>query len=330
MSAQGFYTTITAEQYHADPCETPSLSNSIGIKLIDSDKGGSPLHAWTAHPKLNPNYTDKWARKLDAASGAHHLLLGRGKQIDVLQFDSFRTNAAKEARDASLAVSHLPLLAEDYENAVIMRHEAAKFLHSDKLREEDPELSTRLIDLFNADGGHSEPVVLWEEDDIRCRSMMDRVSADLRLIVDYKTTTNAHPDAASKRIFDNSYQMQDAWYRRGLDAVDPEGRGRRRFVFLYQETEEPWCCSLIELDGHARAIGERQVHAATTLWRRCMRENKWPGYPPGLHYASMKPWDEGAWLAREMAEPWLMDGFDGGDFIEQRRREPMLTDLSGG
>ena len=45
---QGIY-NILAEQYHADPCVTASLSSSIAKILIEQ----SPMHAWMAHPRLN-------------------------------------------------------------------------------------------------------------------------------------------------------------------------------------------------------------------------------------------------------------------------------------
>ena len=38
--------TIPAADYHADPCEVPSLSASIASLLVNR----SPFHAWSAIP----------------------------------------------------------------------------------------------------------------------------------------------------------------------------------------------------------------------------------------------------------------------------------------
>ena len=43
---------MSEDCYHADPADAPSLSASIAKILIAE----TPLHAWTAHPKLNPNF----------------------------------------------------------------------------------------------------------------------------------------------------------------------------------------------------------------------------------------------------------------------------------
>jgi hypothetical protein len=56
----------------------------------------SPLHAWHAHPRLNPDYRHDDDTKFDVGNIAHKLMLGRGKDIVVLDFDDWRTKAAKE------------------------------------------------------------------------------------------------------------------------------------------------------------------------------------------------------------------------------------------
>ena len=49
---QGMYSNIPDAVYHAGPCDTTSASASILATLYQQ----LPLHAWTAHPKLNPKY----------------------------------------------------------------------------------------------------------------------------------------------------------------------------------------------------------------------------------------------------------------------------------
>jgi hypothetical protein len=77
----GIYTDMTAADYHADPCPNPSLTQSVAKVLLQR----SPLHAWHAHPRLNPDYQHDDATKFDIGNIAHKMLLGRGKEIVVLE-----------------------------------------------------------------------------------------------------------------------------------------------------------------------------------------------------------------------------------------------------
>ncbi|WP_242401117.1 hypothetical protein [Acetobacter okinawensis] len=49
ITTPGIY-DLPEAQYHADPCPTPSLSNSVARILLDE----SPMHAHFSHPRLNP------------------------------------------------------------------------------------------------------------------------------------------------------------------------------------------------------------------------------------------------------------------------------------
>src|SRR4051812_46738879 len=100
ITAPGIYLDVAANDYHADPCPAPSLTQSVAKILLAK----SPLHAWHAHPRLNPDYQHNDDTKFDVGNIAHKMLLGRGKQIEVLEFDDWRTKAAKEAREKAASV----------------------------------------------------------------------------------------------------------------------------------------------------------------------------------------------------------------------------------
>jgi hypothetical protein len=56
------------EEYHRDPAPAPSLSSTLARVLLNQ----SPLHAWTASPRLNPMWEPKDSATFDigrAASG---------------------------------------------------------------------------------------------------------------------------------------------------------------------------------------------------------------------------------------------------------------------
>ena len=93
---------ISAEEYHNDPCPTPSLSASI-VKVVADE---TPLHAWTLHPKLNPNFERKEEDKFVIGTVAHSLMLRDPKNFAILDFDTYQSKAAKEARDAARELAH--------------------------------------------------------------------------------------------------------------------------------------------------------------------------------------------------------------------------------
>src|SRR5215472_13975214 len=74
ISAPGFYPDINAETYFSDPIIRPSLTQSLCKILLER----SPLHAWYAHPRLNPDYAPDDDTKFDIGNLAHTLLLGKG------------------------------------------------------------------------------------------------------------------------------------------------------------------------------------------------------------------------------------------------------------
>lgn len=318
VAKPGFF-QMPAVVYHSDPCPDPSLSNSIAKTIIRH----SPRHAWVKHPRLNPQFVvdQKAERKIEIANVAHARFLRAGAdRIEIIDGDDYRAKEPKAERAAAYAADRLPILLPDHNIAVAMvavaRLEFANY----------PEFSA----VLDEGAGFSEMIAAWHDEETWCRAMLDRVSTDLRIVLDYKTTGNAHPEACAARIADNYFQMQPAFYTRGLDALDPDGRGRRKFFFLYQEQEEPYACSVHELDGNHRAIGERQVEAALHIWKRCRETNVWPSYPRQIHRVEMKPWLEQNWLNREIADPSIDISGISNSSIEAPARSRMLTDLAGG
>ena len=113
-----------AADYHSDTGHSGRiyLSNSIAKILLNQ----SPLHAWMAHPRLNPNWQADDDSKFSIGTAAHALLLeGTNARIAVIDADDWRTKAAKEARDEAFKNRLTPILRK-HNNAVIRMVEAAK------------------------------------------------------------------------------------------------------------------------------------------------------------------------------------------------------------
>jgi hypothetical protein len=269
----GIY-TLTADQYHADPAPTASLSSSIASVLLTQ----SPMHAWLAHPRLNHNYTrEEGNSRFDLGSAAHMMLLERREdRIVRVQADDWRTKAAKEARDAAQANGQYAVLERQYADIVAMCTAAQDYM-----------LTTELGDMLAT--GDPERTVLWQEGDLWYRCRPDMLSKDRRIVLDYKSTASAAPDAIAKQIGRMGYDMQSEFYTRGISAVT--WREDTAFVFLFQEITPPYACSLISLSNAYRAVGQAKVARAMGTWHTCVKTNNWPAYTNRILYAEPKPWD---------------------------------------
>ena len=199
---------MSAEQYHADPCPTPSLSRSILQTLITR----SPAHAYAQHPRLNPDVKPMDSSKFDLGSAAHDLLLegGTGK-ICVIDFDDYRTKDAKTQRDAARAAGLYPVLKKHNDDLQAMVETARDFMAGTELARE-------------FDAGVSEQTLIWEEDDLWFRARPDRMAINRSVVFDYKTTERAEPEYWGQRLLvQNGYDIQSGV----LPARAGEDPGRR-------------------------------------------------------------------------------------------------------
>ena len=87
----GIY-TMTAEEYHSDPADVPSLTASIAHIICSQ----SPLHAWANHPRLNPDFKREEQANWDVGTAAHALLLEGNEGVAMIDYPDWRK---KEARD---------------------------------------------------------------------------------------------------------------------------------------------------------------------------------------------------------------------------------------
>lgn len=265
----GIYDIPEAE-YHADCCPAASLSSSL-VKLLLFK---SPLHAWLAHPKLNPDWKPEEKDKFDLGTAAHALLLEGVDNVRVIEFDDWRTKDAKEGRELARADGKIPLLRHQYEaaHAMVRVAEDAIVTH--------PELQWWME-------GESERTLVWREGDIWCRARVDRISADRKRIADYKSTADAEPGAFSRQISRMAYHIQDAFYRRGTAALFGSNSP---MLFIAQDTEAPHACSFHGVAPSLAQIADGYVEQAIKLWGACLKANKFPGYSTAVHWTEATAW----------------------------------------
>lgn len=283
ISRPGLYSLSSDAAYRADPCPEPSLTQSCAKVLLEN----SPLHAWTQNVRLNPGYEANSERKFDVGNIAHALLIGRGKTLEVLNFPDWRTKASQEARALCEANGKL---------GVLERHHALAQRMVDAAREQ---MALRKLDhLFNVGAG--EVCLAWQEGDIWLRQLVDWLTPDGLIFADYKSTQeSAAPHALARKMVSDGWDVQGAMGERGLNALDPQNQGRRRYLFVVQEQQRPYALSVCELSESVLTMGRKKLDTAVSIWRRCMTENRWPGYAADVIVPDYPGWAEAAWLDRE-------------------------------
>lgn len=278
---------IEGDAYHRDPAPQPSLSSTLARTMLAQ----SPLHAWTASPRLNPDWVQVEKKTFDIGRAAHRAILGAGGNYveipeDILARDgSASTKAAKDFIADARAAGQTPLKAAEIQKIHAMRERAHE------------KLLALSIDL---DPARSEIVAVAEIDGAWCRAMIDNVPLDARQpIYDFKTCENASPDACQKAILNYGYDVQAEHYRQVWKVATGEDR---TFRLIFQEKSAPFEICVVELGSDTLTVARKKIARAREMWRICLRNNNWPGYPLGIHRVDLPVWAIERWLERESYE----------------------------
>ena len=125
---------------------------------------------------------------------------------------------------------------------------------------------------LNAKGKLAEASIYWYEGDILCKCRpdllcppLDEPNSDNKIvIVDYKTTISCEPYAFNKSVKKYGYDMQAAWYRRGMQMA---GYDIDSFVFVAQEKVYPYASKVFR-------ITKEQVDYGWTIMQRYLEDYK--------------------------------------------------------
>jgi len=286
---------FSSDEYHADPCDQPSLSSTIARVLINR----TPAHAKAAHPRLTdvplePRTSDA----MDMGTAVHQILL-RDDRIDVETFKDYRTNDAKAWRDTVRANGRIPMLEPQWARAVNI---------ADAVREQ----MRGLDEPTPFTHGTAEQTIVWEDTGgAMCRARLDWLHNEMTLIDDLKVTSrSADPVVWQKQIWSMGYDIQAAFYVRGLVAYQdanfaPAARPfTPRFRWVVAESSPPYCVSVVELSDADMQAANFAVDGAIDLWNRCLKSGDWPGYKREPHIAVKPGWAtrDDAWSAVDADE----------------------------
>ena len=279
---------MDAHVYHSDPCPEPSLSSGLANVLNQK----SPAHAWHSHPKLNPNYRERTpSAEMFYGTLCHALMTGRG-EIVVGDFDSFRTKVAQEWRDSFDGTNRITILRSEFNRAKINCQAVSKKL-----------VALGLDRVFDERRGRGEVVFLWRDfEGGWCRAMADWWDEGENVLYDLKTTSGSmSPRALALKIADG-YDLQAAWYVRGLVNCRPELEGRVKFRWIFAETAPPYDVVVVEADNATLDIGTRKAKHAIRKFHQCLTTGEWPGSAPGIIKIEYPIFAETQWMERELAE----------------------------
>lgn len=264
---------------------TPALSSTLARLLITQ----SPLHCWYNSRDLNPDYAPEFKDEFDLGTAVHRMLL-EPDRVDtshvVVQAKDWRTKAAQDARHAARIDGKTPLLAHQ---AVELAQMVAAVRATLSRFEERPTPLTN---------GVAEKVLEWREGDVLCRTRLDWLHFGELTVDDVKTSGNANPDVFRSQVWSLGYDMQAAFYLRGVRAIYGKDAV---FRFVVCETRAPYGVSVVGLDPEALALADRRVERAIRLWRECLASGNWPSYPERTAYLSAPPWE----IAREQAQAYM-------------------------
>jgi hypothetical protein len=250
-----------AAVYHADPCERPSLSASIAALMC----ARSPRHAWAAHPKLNPDFERVDEQKFDVGTAAHALLLQGERSC---RSSTPTTGARRRARKR--ATRRAPKASS--------RCSPTSGRGRADGRRRPPQLEGHDADPPLLADGKPEQTLVWEEDGVTCRAMLDWLHDDHQAIDDLKTTGRPRTRASgAAHVRDIGADVQVAFYLRGLRALTG---ARPEFRFVVVENAAVRRVGRVARPVRARARAARRSSGRSPRGARCLETDEWPAYPP--------------------------------------------------
>lgn len=281
------FSALDMESYIRDQVPGCALSLSASIAHILLSR--SPLHARWQHPRLSPAWEPRHKREYDLGSAAHAMLVeNQSGGLVVINARDYRSKAAAEQRDAAYAAWRTPVLATDIGRLEAMVSVARAAIDA-------------CPDLADVPRGTLLPerTIAWREGEAMCRCRPDWITPDRTVTLSYKTTGNAEPDTFARIMVGSGYDLQAAFECAALQALTGE---MPRYVWIAQETEPPYACSLLGLSPMMADLGARKLARAVEIWGECLRTGVWPSYPDRIAYIDPPEWAIYRWGEKEQAE----------------------------
>lgn len=285
ITEPGVYEDIGTNEYFAEPCPEPALTNS-GVKTLLT---ASPQEFAYAHPALGPGEEALTLAQVRLGDVGHQLTLGKGRGYRVCDADDWRTKAAQAFKEEALAEGFTPVTRKEFAKA-----QAIAQVMQLKIRQ-----TLGYLGDANADYG-TEVVIAWQEETsygkVWCRAMLDVFCPALTAVVDPKFSKMLMDGAFEQHASKLGWDMQATWYKRGLDALFPEQAGRWRFIDTVVRPVAPYASRSREACEATEYSCTLEINRAIELFGKCLHNKDWPGYPDQI-----EPWTAKSWTLAERA-----------------------------
>jgi len=286
----GIIEGMKMETYLSDPAPEPSLSSGTVKSLLHE----CPRKVAFCNSRLNPSYKDECEDKFDIGVTAHSLLLEGLDVAVVVDEDSWRTKASKEAKAKARTEGKVPLLAHQYPQVKAMVEAAKQQLLDSELK----------ISNLQAEG-RSELSFFWQINGIWCRSRPDWLSNDNAIMISYKTTrVTANPAQVERMIDPMGWDSAAAFYIMGAEELLGTTPA---YIYMIQEVTAPYLCSFVSLTPQYLDLGRQKTEKAIPIWAECLLMNQWPSYPSRIAYVEPRPWVLTQWAERMVSEVTTQD-----------------------
>ncbi len=273
VTSPGLYPDLSATYHTMRHTPTKALTQS-GIKTLLNE---------TPFDFKNP--TERKTKAMDMGSVVHALALGKGAKFAVSPFDEYRTNAAKEWRDETIANGLIPIKADDFIDA----EKAASVIRA------------KVFHLLDGAAYQTEVPFFWQEGDTWCGGMIDIWCEEKLIAIDPKRTPYVHKRATAHMV-NMGYDIQAAWTMRGLERIYPAYGGRIRFVNLLVKPDAPYTSRVVAINEAWRASAEAECDRALRIFAKCQATDTWPAYSDDIEML-----DAPHWTIKERMETEMME-----------------------
>ncbi len=265
--APGIYPGISNEAYHAGP-------------------GVSKSGLWTIYTQTPAHY--KYPPEVEEVSTQTQAIRDFGQASHVAILEPERFEAAvfkgpinrmgsnwKDAKAEATNTGRICLTAGDYDDVLAIR--------------DGVHANARINAIITGGKPEVEHSGFWIDPITGqlCRCRPDLYRADLKLMLDLKSTQSARPEAFARSVINYGYHAQEAHYS---DGYRENGREVEGFVFLAWEKKSPYASALYELPPSIVDEGRAIIRSALATYDQCQRANEWPAYGDEVQELSFQRW----------------------------------------
>lgn len=258
----------------------PGIYPDIPNDAYHSGPGISKSGLWKIHTSTPAHY------KFEVRKEKAHFDFGEAAHLAILQPEEFeasvyrgpddrRGNKWKDAEEFCSIEGKLLLTSGDFDKVLTIRDA----VHADAWINSIVTGGERMIE---ASGYWTDP-----ETGVTCRCRPDLYRADLKVMIDVKSTASAAPADFAKSVVNYGYHAQEAFYSDGWRAL---GQPVDAFVFIAWEKEAPFAKAVYELPPSIVTEGREIITRTLPVYAECDRTNHWPAYADGVQELSFPKW----------------------------------------